>query len=348
MSRERVVSTTPLNEAEEGLNITLRPGTLNEYIGQKMIVEKLSISLEAAKGRNEPVEHILFYGPPGLGKTTLANIIANEMQTSLISSSGPALTRAGDLMGVLSNLNKGDVLFIDEIHRLTPTVEEFIYPAMEDYKVDFIIDKGAFARTINIPLKTFTLVGATTRAGFLSAPLRERFGIFFHLDFYSTEELMQIVKRSASLLDVEIDDKAVEIVASRSRGTPRIANRLLRRVRDFTQVKHNGVITAEIAVDALEMQGIDKKGLDPLDRKYMSVLLKNYGGGPAGIEALGATINEEIDTLEDVVEPYLLSIGFLQRTKQGRRATDLAWEHFDIKRTKYQGNLFDEKSKEMD
>ena len=347
MSRERIVSTEPLNEAEEGLNITLRPKLLKEYIGQIEVVEKLSISLEAAKQREEPVEHILFYGPPGLGKTTLANIIANEMNTKLVSTSGPSLTRAGDLMGILSNLNEGDVLFIDEIHRLTPTVEEFIYPAMEDFKVDFIVDKGAFARTINIPLKRFTLVGATTRAGFLSAPLRERFGIFCHLDFYSSDELEMIVKRSAKLLNLEIDNEAVEIIASRSRGTPRIANRLLRRVRDFTQVKYDGKITGTIASEALEMQGVDNKGLDSLDRKYMRILIQNYSCGPAGIEALAATVNEEIDTLEDVVEPYLLSIGFLQRTKQGRKATINAVEHFDFLKKSYQKGLFNEKSEEM-
>jgi Holliday junction DNA helicase RuvB len=331
MARERIVSGTPAGADEESIHLSLRPTCLADYIGQKELREKLAVTLDAAKGRNEAVEHMLFYGPPGLGKTTLAHIIASEMGTRIVATAGPALQRPGDLMGILTNLNDHDILFIDEIHRLSPVIEEFIYPAMEDFKVDFVVDKGAFAKVINVPLKRFTLIGATTRAGLLSAPLRDRFGLYYHIDFYPPEELQQIVRRSAALLETQIDDEAASVIALRSRGTPRIANRLLRRVRDFAEVKADGVITKEIAEAALDAEGIDSLGLDNLDRKLLRVIIEYYHGGPVGIEALAATLNEEADTLVDMVEPYLLKIGFVQRTKRGRVASPEAARHIGLK-----------------
>ncbi len=330
MTRERVVSGSQIIPDEDLVQFSLRPKTLSDYVGQKDLKDKLHILLEAAKGRKEPVEHILFYGPPGLGKTTLAHIIANEMGSRLVATSGPALQRTGDLMGILTNLNEGDILFIDEIHRLSPVIEEFIYPAMEDFKVDFVVDKGAFAKVINVPLKRFTLVGATTRAGMLTAPLRDRFGLYYHIDFYPSEELEIIVQRSARLLEIVIDSQASEVVARRSRGTPRIANRLLRRVRDYATVKADGTITAEVAATALDAEGVDAVGLDNLDRKMLKIIIEFYQGGPVGIEALAATLSEEIDTLVDMVEPYLLKIGFLQRTRRGRMASAEACRHLGI------------------
>jgi len=331
VSRERIVSGEIISPEEESFILSLRPKKLDEYIGQKKLKEKLRVSVEAARKRGEACEHTLFYGPPGLGKTTLAYIIANEMGSSLVATSGPSLSRTGDLMGILTNLKEGDVLFIDEIHRLSPAIEEFIYPAMEDFKVDFVVDKGAFAKVINIPLKRFTLIGATTRAGLLSPPLRDRFGLYHHIDFYPPEELKEIVIRSAKLLEVSIDDDSALEIARRSRGTPRVANRLLRRVRDFVQVKGDGKITVELARKALDAEGIDSIGLDNLDRKFLKVIIEYYKGGPVGIEALGATLSEELDTLVDVVEPFLLKIGFLQRTKRGRMVSSEAVKHLGLK-----------------
>lgn len=330
MVRERIISGDQVTPDEDLVQFSLRPKSLTDYVGQKELKGKLHVLLEAAKSREEPVEHVLLYGPPGLGKTTLAHIIASEMNSKLISTSGPALQRTGDLMGILTNLNDGDILFIDEIHRLSTVIEEFIYPAMEDFKVDFVVDKGAFAKVINIPLKRFTLVGATTRAGMLSAPLRDRFGLYYHIDFYPAEELARIVERSAALLEIPMDAESAKVIATRSRGTPRIANRLLRRVRDYATVKGNGQVNADIAVTALEVEGIDSVGLDALDRKLLQIILEYYKGGPVGIEALGATLNEEVDTLVDMVEPYLLKIGFLQRTKRGRMASASAAKHLGL------------------
>jgi len=334
VARQRTVSGQPEDREEEAFNWALRPRSLAELIGQKAVVEKISISLEAARRRGEPLEHVLLHGPPGLGKTTLAHIIAREMGVSVQSTSGPALERPGDLMGILSNLEEGDVLFIDEVHRLPRVVEEFLYPAMEEFKINFTLDKGTYARTVTVQLKRFTLVGATTRAGFLSAPMRERFGILHYLDFYPVEELQEIVLRSAGLLQVETEGEGALEVASRSRGTPRIANRLLRRVRDFAEVKADGRITVEVARQALKLEGVDELGLDDLDRKLLRCIIEFYDGGPAGIEAIAATLNEEADTLVDMVEPYLLKIGFLARTARGRLVRPPAYQHFGISNRK--------------
>lgn len=331
MAIDRVLSSDSAGKQEDGFNYALRPQSLDEVIGQNSIKEKLGIAIAAARQREEPLEHVLFYGPPGLGKTTLANIVAKEMNVSIKAASGPALNKQGDVMGLLSNLNTGDVLFIDEVHRLSAPVEEFLYPAMEDFKVDFTVDSGMHAKTINFPLKQFTLVGATTRAGLLSAPLRGRFGLLFHVDFYTVEQLSQIAARSAGLLGLQSDGNSLELIASRSRGTPRVANRLLKRVRDYAQIKGSGKLSVDIVERALQMEQIDALGLDELDRSFLRALATVYDGGPAGIEAIAATLGEERDTLEDVVEPYLLQIGFLRRTRRGREITKDACKHLGLK-----------------
>jgi holliday junction DNA helicase RuvB len=310
--------------------VNLRPKTLREYIGQAEVVETLSIAIQAALQRQEPPDHMLFHGPPGLGKTTLAHIIAEEMGVNITVTSGPALEKGGDLLGVLTHLERGDVLFIDEIHRLPRVVEEFLYPAMEDFAVDFIFDKGVHARSHRYRLERFVLVGATTRAGLLSAPLRERFGIFRTLDFYTEEDLVRVAKRSAVLLQVALDTEGAYEIAQRSRGTPRIVNRLLKRIRDFAQVKGTGQIHKDTVERALELEGVDEKGLTVLDRKFLKAIIDFYRGGPVGIEAIAATLQEESDTLVDVVEPYLLKTGLLTRTSAGRRVTEETCRHFGI------------------
>ena len=305
----------------------LRPRSFAEYVGQEQALASLRVSVDAARGRHECVDHVLLYGPPGLGKTTLAGVIANEMGTNLVTTSGPAVERGGDLMGILSNLNQHDVLFIDEIHRLPRVVEELLYPAMEDFSVNFVMERGMYARAIKHRLSPFTLVGATTRPGMLSAPLRERFGIFHHLDFYSETELARIVVRSAEILSAKIETGGAGEIARRARGTPRIVNRLLRRVRDYAQVAGGGVITGAIAHDALDKEGVDARGLDRLDRRFLGAIIEHYGGGPVGIEAVAATINDEAESLTEMVEPYLLKIGFVVRTPAGRRVTREAYVH---------------------
>ena len=335
---------TPIKETKETeedivLNLSLRPKKLLEFIGHKEIVDNLKISIQAAKQRKEPLEHVLLSGPPGLGKTSLSHIIAHEMNSKITATSGPAIERAGDLIGILTNLENGDILFIDEIHRLSKVVEEFLYPAMESFQIDFVIDKGPYAKTIKFNLKPFTLVGATTRTGLLAAPLRGRFGIFYNLDFYKIEDLAKIVGNSAKLLSIEIDNEACLEIGRRARGTPRVANRLLRRIRDYAQVAKIKTINAEIAAKTLDDLGIDKAGLDDLDRKVLKLVLESYGGGPVGVEALAASLNEEVDTIADTVEPYLLKAGYLKRTSRGRLATKLAFEHFGLKYEK-QDELF--------
>jgi Holliday junction DNA helicase RuvB len=327
MSRQRVVTGEALSVEEEALHYTLRPKTLDEFIGHRPLVEKLRIALEAARQREEPIEHIIFYGPPGLGKTTLAHITAHEMRAALVTASAPAITRPADLMGLLTNMETGGVLFLDEIHRLPVAVEEFLYPAMEDFKVDFLIDKGPFSKKIHIPLKPFTLIGATTRAGLLSAPFRARFGILHHLDFYPPEDLAQIIRRSAAILQVRLDPDAATLLSERARGTPRVANRLLRRVRDYAEVKGDGRVTPEVAEKALGLEGIDMAGLDELDRKFLRTILDTDRGGPVGIEAVAASLNEESETLCELVEPFLLKSGLLSRTRSGRCLTEAAHHH---------------------
>jgi Holliday junction DNA helicase RuvB len=324
------IITTELTEEDIKIESNLRPITLDEYIGQQKAKNNLKVYIEAAKQRSEPLDHVLFYGPPGLGKTTLAGIIANEMNVNLKVTSGPAIEKPGEMAAILNNLQEGDLLFVDEIHRLNRQVEEVLYPAMEDYAIDIIIGKGATARSIRLDLPKFTLVGATTRAGLLSAPLRDRFGVVHRLEFYTTEELTQIITRSAKVLDVKIDFKGAIELARRSRGTPRLANRLLKRVRDFAQVKYDGIITEEVARFALDLLDVDKHGLDHIDRSILTTMIEKFNGGPVGLDTLAAAIGEDAGTIEDVYEPFLIKNGFIMRTPRGRVVTELTYHHLGI------------------
>lgn len=338
----RIVS---LEKREDDPDLSsLRPRKLDSFVGQEKLKENLKILMKAASERGEPLEHLLFYGPPGLGKTTLANIIASEMGVNIKTTSGPAIERPGDLAAILTNLKENDILFVDEIHRLNRVVEEVLYPAMEDFGLDIVIGKGPSARSIRLDLPRFTLIGATTRVGLLTSPLRDRFGLISRLEFYTAEELEQILNRAAQVFQVELKKEGAREIARRSRGTPRITNRLLRRVRDFAQVKAQGVITLEVSHEALDKLGIDELGLDVVDRKYLKAIIEKYSGGPVGVETLAASISEEVDTIEDVYEPYLLQIGFIERTQRGRMATPAAAEHVGLKikgsKDKLQPQLF--------
>ena len=356
MAHQRLISNESEGDQEEHFNLSLRPTRLADYVGQPKLIEKLTITLEAVMQRGEPMEHVLLHGPPGLGKTTLAHIIARELGTHLAVTSGPALTRPTDLVGTLTKLQHRDVLFIDEIHRLSPVVEEYLYPAMEDFKIDFTLDSGLHAKTITMPLKPFCLIGATTRAGLLSAPMRSRFGITHNLEFYGVEDLLKILRRSAVLMDL-LDEsadpartdgtvKALGTIGRRCRGTPRIANRLLRRVRDYAQVRADGTLTPEIVDVALRLEGVDELGLDDLDRKYLRAIVDVYQGGPVGLEAVAATLGEDAGTLEDIVEPYLLQVGFLARTRKGRQLTARGADYMgvEVRPREAEGDLFDDDS----
>lgn len=339
-SREAVLPEE--NEFDKNFENNIRPKNLDEYIGQSQLKETLKISLEAAKKRNEPVDHLLFYGPPGLGKTTLAAVIANEMGSKIKTTSAPALERPRDLIGILMSMKPNEFLFIDEIHRLNKIAEEILYPAMEDFSIDRTIGKGHSTKTLRVPIPKFTLVGATTKAGSLSGPLRDRFGIVHRLEFYTKEELTLIVKRTANILDAKITDDGALTIASRSRGTPRIANRMLKRIRDYAQVKANGIITAEVADDAMDLLKVDRYGLDMTDRELLKLLIEKYDGGPVGIETIAAALGEDIRTIEDVYEPYLLQTGFISRTPRGRKASPAAYRHLNYKNPSCQKGLFED------
>ncbi len=328
---ERIVTGDFLEE-DADIEVGLRPRELGEYVGQEQVKGNLSIFINAAKKRREPLDHVLLYGPPGLGKTTLAGVIANEMGVNIRITSGPAIEKAGDLAAILTNLSQNDILFIDEIHRMSRTVEEILYPAMEDFALDIIIGKGPSAKSIRLDLPKFTLIGATTRAGLLTPPLRDRFGVLARLELYTNEELKRIIKRSAKILGVDIDDEGAAEIASRSRGTPRISNRLLKRVRDFAQVMYDGKITKEVAALSLKKMEIDEQGLDMIDNKMITAMIKNFGGGPVGLETLAATIGEEPDTIEDVYEPYLMQLGYISRTPRGRIVTQAGYAHFGMEK----------------
>jgi Holliday junction DNA helicase RuvB len=341
---ENIIS-NEIQEGEESIDSMLRPKTLSEYVGQDPVKEQLSIFIEAAKKREESLDHVLIFGPPGLGKTTLAHVISNELGVNLKHTSGPAIEKPGDLAAILTNLEENDVLFVDEIHRLSAVVEEILYPALEDYKLDIVIGEGPSARSIRLDLTSFTMIGATTRAGLLTSPLRDRFGISQRLEFYHPNELTSIVIRSAGILDVMIDQEGAEEIASRARGTPRIANRLLRRARDFAQVRADGEITKRVALDAMQLMDVDKNGFDLLDRKFLLAIIETFNGGPVGIDAIAAAIGEERGTVEDIIEPFLIQRGFLIRTPRGRTASLKAYQHFEIEIPKelreQNPNLFD-------
>ncbi len=328
---EKRIITTAVSDYDSDIEFNLRPDSIESYIGQDKVKNNLKIFIEAAKMRGEPLDHVLLYGPPGLGKTTLSNIIANEMGAGIKTTSGPAIERPGDMAAILNSLNEGDILFVDEIHRLNRLIEEILYPAMEDFVIDIVIGKGSGARSVRLELPKFTLIGATTRIGLLTAPLRDRFGVVNHLEPYNTEDLSKIVIRSAGVLNTEIDSGGAAEIARRSRGTPRIANRLLKRVRDFAQVKYNGLITCDIAAEALDMLEVDKAGLDVTDRKILLTLIDKFGGGPVGLDTIGAAVNEESETIEDVIEPYLIQLGYIKRTPRGRVVTAGGYAHFGLK-----------------
>lgn len=347
MEEDRLISPDAALTEDSG-DRAIRPLVLKDYVGQSEVKEQMDIFISAARGRDEPLDHTLIFGPPGLGKTTLANIIANELQVSIKATSGPVLEKAGDLAAMLTNLDAGDVLFIDEIHRLSPVIEEILYPAMEDYQLDIMIGEGPAARSIKLDLPPFTLVGATTRAGLLTSPLRDRFGIIQRLEFYSVDELTHIVSRSAKILGTKTDEAGAAEIAKRSRGTPRIANRLLRRVRDYSEVKMNGEVNLETAGLALDMLSIDKNGFDHMDRRLLMTMIEKFEGGPVGIDSLAAAISEERDTIEDVLEPYLIQQGFIMRTPRGRVVTQFAYRHFGIKPSEQMADIYSQAQPEQD